>query len=44
VIPWLKHGYALHLKINTPRSFSPVSAISPLPWGEKPFCQGESQP
>ena len=41
VIPWLTHGYALHLKINTSGSFSPVSAISPqfLPFlpGRKVF-------
>ena len=44
VIPWLTHGYALRLKINTSGSFSPVSAISP---GRKVFLphgRGESQP
>jgi len=39
VIPWLTHGYALHLKINTSGSFchfSPVSAISPQQKGFSP--------
>ena len=45
------HSYALHLKIKTSGSFSPVSAISPQQKGisphdrgELPFCWGESQP
>jgi len=36
MIPWLTHGYALHLKINTFGSFSPVSAISPRQKGISP--------
>ena len=37
VIPWLTHCYALHHKINTSGSFSPVSAISPRHKGISPL-------
>jgi len=45
VIPWLTHGYALHLKINTPGSFSPVSAIFLPMAGEKYLsARGKANP
>jgi len=41
VIPWLTHGYTLHLKINTPGSFSPPERyFFPLA-GEKYLSAGE---